>query len=487
VAFAHEMGVLHRDLKSANLLVDRWGRVKVIDFGVARVANGDLGIAGVRTETGQLIGTIQYMSPEQISGDPRAVDLRTDVYALGVILYELLVEAFPYEVRGLPLHEAARLVSEATIEPPRSIDQTIDEALEVIVMRCLDRDRLKRFANAGEVARALACYLAGPGLAARSTGGRSSMAVGAGGRESIDDDLHSPELGSHAELESHASARSGFTAYAPGAGPHRSHSAHGSRVAHRTGSSVRARTSTMARADGASGGGWGLVFALVIMGVTAALVATGVVKVKELQRWIPGSLGGSASPAGASAAAVVESDAVSTESLAIVSAPAGATVTIDGQTQGRTPLSLMLTWTAASSRRIVEVTAPGYESAAAVIMPDPSGRRAEPLRLVFNLAPRRDGRLTDSMLERLLALEVEGGRIEVRIDGAPPRTLDPGRREVPLSLSRSGDSWAPARVTLAAPGRRIEAFGQSGEGELAIELAWRDLGDQPQRVRIVPP
>jgi serine/threonine protein kinase len=112
VGHAHREGFIHRDVKPPNLLVDRHGRVKVIDFGVARAIAADPAINTVRTETGQLVGTMQYMSPEQFRADPRMVDARSDVYALGAVLYELLAGVQPHDLRGLPVHEAARAVCE---------------------------------------------------------------------------------------------------------------------------------------------------------------------------------------------------------------------------------------------------------------------------------------------------------------------------------------------------------------------------------------
>ena len=108
VQHAHDGGVVHRDLKPGNILVEPSGRPKVIDFGVARAADAGRTAGGAVTEAGQLIGTLNYMSPEQASGDPSAIDPRGDVYALGVILYELLADRRPYRLDGLPLPEAVR-------------------------------------------------------------------------------------------------------------------------------------------------------------------------------------------------------------------------------------------------------------------------------------------------------------------------------------------------------------------------------------------
>src|SRR5262245_34652650 len=108
VHHAHQRGLIHRDLKPANILVDETGQPKVLDFGVARVT--DRGAPStVQTDVGQIVGTLAYMSPEQVLGDPLEIDTRSDVYALGVILYELLAERQPYNT-GTKLHEAIQVI-----------------------------------------------------------------------------------------------------------------------------------------------------------------------------------------------------------------------------------------------------------------------------------------------------------------------------------------------------------------------------------------
>ncbi|NBV65191.1 MAG: hypothetical protein EBR71_12160, partial [Planctomycetes bacterium] len=159
VGFAHREGYVHRDIKPPNVLVDRHGRVKVIDFGVARAITVDAAAATVRTETGQIVGTMQYMSPEQFLADPRGIDARTDVYALCAVLYELLSGVQPHDLRGMPVHEAARTVCETDAADVRQCNPRIDERLASIVADGLSREKSHRPDDAGALAMRLRGWL----------------------------------------------------------------------------------------------------------------------------------------------------------------------------------------------------------------------------------------------------------------------------------------------------------------------------------------
>jgi hypothetical protein len=178
MAHAHEKSVIHRDLKPSNILVEPSGVPKVIDFGVARMNDKTSEPMTAITDFGQALGTVQYMSPEQFVGDSSQIDSSADVYALGVILYELLTGQLPYDVRRKPIHEAAKAVMLHTVTPPSQLNSSIPPAVEGVIEICLRKDRTARFANAKDLASALnARQTSGPAAALSQRPSQSGKGV----------------------------------------------------------------------------------------------------------------------------------------------------------------------------------------------------------------------------------------------------------------------------------------------------------------------
>lgn len=160
---AHQMGIVHRDVKPGNLLLDPRGQLWVTDFGLAQIT-GDTGL----TVTGEMLGTLRYASPEQALGRRGVVDHRSDVYSLGATLYELLTLRPPFD--GRDRHELLRQIADDTPPAPRSVSPTIPAELETIVLKALRKEPTDRYATAQELADDLQRFVEHRPILARRPG-----------------------------------------------------------------------------------------------------------------------------------------------------------------------------------------------------------------------------------------------------------------------------------------------------------------------------
>ncbi len=168
---AHRNGVIHRDLKPSNILVTEEGVPKILDFGVARVTDPDLKASTLDTAHGALVGTLPYMSPEQLQGDPGKVDTRSDVFALGVVLFEMLTGSLPRDLKNCSLGEAVRIIVETTPRTLSGQGRTYPSDLKAIVAKSLEGDPDRRYGSAALFASDLKRFLDNQPIMARPPSG----------------------------------------------------------------------------------------------------------------------------------------------------------------------------------------------------------------------------------------------------------------------------------------------------------------------------
>jgi serine/threonine protein kinase len=161
--YAHQQGILHRDMKPSNILIDAQDEVHITDFGLAKRMHAEAG----QTRTGALLGTPSYMAPEQASGKTRELSPSCDIYGIGAVLYELLTSRPPFRAES-PLETIMQVLHTDPV-PPRLLNPKIDADLETICMKCLQKDPRHRYATAQELADDLDRYLAGDSIFARNS------------------------------------------------------------------------------------------------------------------------------------------------------------------------------------------------------------------------------------------------------------------------------------------------------------------------------
>src|SRR2546429_6459858 len=168
--FAHRNGIVHRDIKPHNVLVDDEGRVKVTDFGIARAGTSQM------TEAGSITGTAQYLSPEQARGAP--VDQRSDLYSVGIVLYEMLTGKVPF-TGDTPLEIAMKHLSEVPV-PPSELRDDVPDDLDLIALRALAKDPEDRYQTAAEMDADLARIQRGLSISSETTDAATAVLAGAG-------------------------------------------------------------------------------------------------------------------------------------------------------------------------------------------------------------------------------------------------------------------------------------------------------------------
>lgn len=169
VNVAHLRGIIHRDLKPGNIRVDPSGQPHILDFGLAKVSPFDVladSQTAAMTLTGQFVGSLPWSAPEQATGASDTIDVRTDVYALGVMLYQMLTSRLPYDLSG-SIQSVLHRIVHAEPTPPRVFNRQIDDELETLILKCLAKDPNRRYQSAGDLARDIARYRAGEPIEAK--------------------------------------------------------------------------------------------------------------------------------------------------------------------------------------------------------------------------------------------------------------------------------------------------------------------------------